>query len=132
MLLEKADGRFQGAHSSYFSVLGEHGFVGLFLFLMLGFVSWRTGAWVMKYAADSDSLTWARDLAGMIQVSLMGFAVGGAFLSLAYFDLLYHLVALLVLLKLQVSQSLAAGNSDGQPKLSQDNQKMSMQRRGGY
>lgn len=132
ILLEKAGGRYQGAHSSYFSVLGEHGFVGLFLFLMLGFVSWRTGTWVTKYAADSDSLSWAKELAGMIQVSLVGFAVGGAFLSLAYFDLLYHLMALLVLLKLQVSQSLAEGNTDGQSTLSQDSQKMSMQRRGGY
>jgi len=132
MLMETAAGRYQGAHSSYFSVLGEHGFVGLFLFLTLGFVSWRTATWITKYAADSDSLAWAKELAGMIQVSLVGFAVGGAFLSLAYFDLLYHLMALLVLLKLQVAQSLAAGNTDGQSTLSQDNQKMSMQRRGGY
>ncbi len=132
VLMEKADGRYQGAHSSYFSVLGEHGFIGLFLFLTLGFLSWRTGAWVMKQAADSDSLLWARDLAGMVQVSLIGFAVGGAFLSLAYFDLLYHLMAILVLLKLQVAQSLAAGNTDGQSQLSRDNPKMSMQRRGGY
>ena len=132
LLLEKADGRYQGAHSSYFSVLGEHGFVGLFLFLTLGFVSWRTGSWVTKYAADSDSLSWAKELAGMIQVSLVGFAVGGAFLSLAYFDLLYHLMALLVLLKLQVSQSLAEGNTNGQLKRSQNNREMSIQRKGGY
>jgi len=131
ILLEKADGRYQGPHSVYFSVLGEHGFIGLFLFLTLGFVSWRTATWIMKYAADSDSLSWARELAGMIQVSLVGFAVGGAFLSLAYFDLLYHLMALLVLLKLQVAQSLAAGNTGGQSKLARrDEQEMFMQRRG--
>ncbi len=132
ILLEKADGRYQGAHSIYFSVLGEHGFVGLFLFLTLGFVSWRTGAWVMKYAADSDSLSWARDLGGMVQVSLVGYAVGGAFLSLAYFDLVYHLLALLVLLKLQVSQSLASENKNGQPALSRDGRRMPMQSKGKY
>jgi len=132
MLMEKAGGRYQGAHSSYFSVLGEHGFIGLFLFLVLGFVSWRTGSWVTKYAADSDSLLWAKELAGMIQVSLVGFAVGGAFLSLAYFDLLYHLIAVLVLLKLQVAQSLATGNTGGQSTLSLDKQKIPMRRRGGY
>jgi hypothetical protein len=32
----------------------------------------------------------------MVQVSLVGFAVGGAFLSLAYFDLPYNLMALTV------------------------------------
>lgn len=132
VLLEKADGRYQGAHSIYFAVLGEHGFVGLFLFLTLGFVSWRTATWIIKYAADSDSLSWAKNLAEMIQVSLVGFAVGGAFLSLAYFDLVYHLLALLVLVKLQVLQALAAGNTNGSSKPSQDNKETSMQRRGGY
>jgi len=132
LLLEKADGRYQGAHSIYFSVLGEHGFVGLFLFLMLGFVTWRTGAWVMKHAADSDSLSWARELGGMIQVSLVGYAVGGAFLALAYFDLIYHLLALMVLLKLQVSQFLAAENGNGKSKLLQHNRKTPAQRRGRY
>jgi hypothetical protein len=33
----------------------------------------------------------------MIQVSLVGYAAGGAFLGLAYFDLPYHLMIILVL-----------------------------------
>ena len=33
----------------------------------------------------------------MVQVSLVGFAVGGAFLSLAYFDLPYNILLLVVL-----------------------------------
>jgi len=106
ILMEKADGRYQGPHSIYFSVLGEHGFVGLFLFILLGVLSWRAGSWVIKRTDQSPDLMWARDLAGMIQVSLVGYAVGGTFLSLAYFDLVYHLVALLVLLKLLVSKSI--------------------------
>ncbi len=131
-IMEKADGRFQGAHSIYFAVLGEHGFIGLFLFLGLGFVSWRTGTWIMKNTKGIDSLSWARDLAGMIQVSFVGYAVGGAFLSLAYFDLVYHLVALLVLVKLQVVQSLAAENTDGKSTLSSNNKRTSMLRKGRY
>ena len=39
------------------------------------------------------------DLAGMIQVSIVGYAVGGSFVGLAYFDLFYLLVAVLVLLR---------------------------------
>ena len=34
----------QAAHSIYFSVLGEHGWVGLFLFLLLGLLSFRTAS----------------------------------------------------------------------------------------
>jgi hypothetical protein len=33
----------------------------------------------------------------MVQVSLVGYAVGGAFLSLAYFDLPYNMMVMVVL-----------------------------------
>jgi len=36
-------------------------------------------------------------LAGMIQVSLIGYAAGGAFLGMAYFDLPYHLMIIILL-----------------------------------
>ena len=35
----------------------------------------------------------------MIQVSIIGYMVGGAFLGRAYFDLFYHLVVITVILK---------------------------------
>lgn len=38
------------------------------------------------------------DLSRMIQVSFVAYASGGAFLSLAYFDLPWHLLAIVVLL----------------------------------
>jgi hypothetical protein len=40
---------------------------------------------------------WCSDLGTMCQVSLVGYAVGGAFLSLAYFDLPYNIMVLVVL-----------------------------------
>ena len=42
---------------------------------------------------------WAADLGAMVQVGLVGFAVGGAFLSLAYFDLTYNMMVMVVLAK---------------------------------
>jgi probable O-glycosylation ligase (exosortase A-associated) len=90
------------AHSIYFSCLGEHGFVGLLLFLLLGIAAWRTGSWVVRNVKGHEKLTWARDLALMIQVSLIGYAVGGAFLSLLYFDVPYYLIAALVALRRHV------------------------------
>lgn len=86
------------AHSIYFQVLGEQGFIGLTLFLLLMLFTWRTGTRVRKFCRGKENLKWASDLAAMCQVSLVGFAVGGAFLSLAYYDLYYDLIALLVLL----------------------------------
>ena len=41
----------------------------------------------------------------MVQVCLVGYAVGGAFLGLAYFDLYYHLIAVLVILGAIVAEA---------------------------
>lgn len=82
------------AHSIYFQVLGEQGFIGLFLFLLLWWIVWRDGGWLRKHAAANPETKWASDLGAMCQVSLIGYLVGGAFLSLTYFDLPYNLMVL--------------------------------------
>jgi len=94
------------AHSIYFEVLGEHGFVGLALFLCLGFSAWFTGGWILRRTRKKEELRWCYDLATMLQVSLVGYAVSGAFLGLAYFDLYYHLIAMMVLTKILVYKHL--------------------------
>jgi len=43
----------------------------------------------------------------MIQVSLVGYAVGGAFLNLAYFDVPYYLLAAVVLTRVLVEKELS-------------------------
>lgn len=85
------------AHSIYFSVLGEHGYVGLLLFLIIWGLAFRTAGRVRKDAPQREDTRWAYHLAGMCQVSLVGYAVGGAFLSLAYFDLPYNILIILVI-----------------------------------
>jgi putative inorganic carbon (HCO3(-)) transporter len=97
---------FHGPHSIYFSVLAEHGYVGLALFMGIAFSAWRAGSRVIRQSKGRSDLLWAWELASMTQVSLVGFAVGGAFLGLAYFDLFYLLVALLVLTEAVVGKTL--------------------------
>ena len=96
-LVGQGTGLYHDVHSIYFEVLGEHGFVGLGVFLTLGFIYWRTASKIMRLTKTSIQNKWAYDFAGMTQVSLVGYAVGGAFLGLAYFDLIYHLFAMLIL-----------------------------------
>ncbi len=95
------------AHSIYFQVLGEHGWAGLGLYLLLGFLTWRTGTWVIQRTRLIEELQWATEMVRMIQVSLLGFMVGGAFLSLLYFDVPYYLMAALVAVRLLVEKELA-------------------------
>lgn len=84
------------AHSIYFSALGEHGYVGLFLFLLVFLFAFFTAGKIRKTAAKRKDVQWTYHLAGMCQVSLVGYAVGGAFLSLTYFDLPYNVLVILV------------------------------------
>jgi putative inorganic carbon (hco3(-)) transporter len=95
------------AHSIYFQVLGEHGFAGLGIYLMLGFLTWRSGSWIIRHTQEREDLKWALNLAKMVQVSLIGFAVGGAFLSLLYFDVPYYLMAAIVATRKLVEKELA-------------------------
>jgi putative inorganic carbon (HCO3(-)) transporter len=92
------------AHSIYFQVLGEHGFVGLFLYLLLGILSFLAGSWIIKHAKPFPDMQWAVNLARMLQVSLLGFVVGGAFLSLAYFDVPYYLMGAMVAIRVLVAR----------------------------
>ncbi len=107
--------RVHDAHSIYFEILGEQGYPGLILFSAILFFSFRNCALVKKKTRDVLDLKWAFDLSRMLQASFVAYAVGGAFLGLAYFDLLYHLVALTVLLRvvadreLQTSAATSAG-----------------------
>jgi hypothetical protein len=71
-------------------------------------MSYRMCMRIRAKAAGRPELAWARELASMIQVSLVGFAVGGAFLGLAYFDLPYSLMAIVVLTNAHVDRALAA------------------------
>lgn len=89
-------GDIHAAHSIYFQILGEHGFPGLFLFLTLWFLVWRYASRMRQRAKADPELKWAGDLGRMVHVSLIGYLVGGAFLSLAYFDLPYNLLVLVV------------------------------------
>jgi len=94
------------AHSIYFQMLGEHGYVGLMLFLLLWILVWRDTWWVIKHSRSHSELQWALDLARMTQMSLVGYAVGGAFLNLAYYDVPYNLLVALVLTRILVEKEI--------------------------
>jgi probable O-glycosylation ligase (exosortase A-associated) len=95
------DPRFppQVAHSIYFQALGEHGFVGLALYLLLLASLWRKATLITRAVREQlphAEINWAGEFALMTQVSLVAFGVGGVFLSLVNFDVPYYLVGLMV------------------------------------
>lgn len=83
------------AHSIYFQVLGEHGFIGFALYLGILLAAFKYSISIIRRSKNSPDAAWAQKLGRMIQVSLIAFGVGGAALSMAYYDLFVILVFLL-------------------------------------
>jgi probable O-glycosylation ligase (exosortase A-associated) len=99
--------RNTAAHSIYFSILAEHGWIGLLLFVSIFVATWRTASRLIKRVRGSPELKWVSDLMRMLQVSMIAYAVGGAFLQLAYFDLPWHLVSIVVVTRFIVDKNLS-------------------------
>jgi probable O-glycosylation ligase (exosortase A-associated) len=89
-----------GPHSIYFQTLEEQGFVGLALYLILVASCWASLLSLRRRAGSSPSTQWVVPYTHMIEVSLFGFLVSGAFLGLANFDLFYQLIAMVIILKM--------------------------------
>jgi probable O-glycosylation ligase (exosortase A-associated) len=83
------------AHSIYFEILGDLGFVGLALFLtVLALTYWNCNR-ICRLSKGNPSLAWADDLGRMLQISLVVYMVTGAALSMGYFELIYIFIGLI-------------------------------------
>ncbi|WP_198149770.1 putative O-glycosylation ligase, exosortase A system-associated [Colwellia sp. MT41] len=81
----------KAAHSIYFQVLGDQGIVGFLLYIAI-----LTSAF-FKFSSANKMENLSPDLkymSQMVQLSLIAFCAGGAALSIAYYDLLFALIAL--------------------------------------
>ena len=72
---------FLDAHSIYFNLLGEHGYVGLGLFLLLISFSLGTLVSIYRVGRRHEELAWVSDFAHMLGAGIVGYLVSGAFLE---------------------------------------------------
>lgn len=95
-----ADMGFKAAHSNYFQVMGDLGYIGLLLFLAL-----MASAYITRWQINdlvkrtSSSNTWASDLSTAITLSLVAYMAGGAGVSLGYFELVYLQIVMLTIVR---------------------------------
>jgi probable O-glycosylation ligase (exosortase A-associated) len=99
-------GDWHDAHSIYVEVLAEQGFPGLAMFLTLGLFTWMSGRQVKKIARVLPEMRWAADMVVQTALGLAAYCVAGAFAGLAYFDLPYAMMAMIVLCRLLAERAL--------------------------
>ena len=95
-------------HSIYFQVLAQHGYIGLLLFLSIGISAFLAARRTQSLATNIPDLHWAAELARMLQVGMLAYAVGGAFVNLAYLDLYYYYIALITCTLVVVNKELGS------------------------
>lgn len=95
--VSSSDIPWQTAHSSYFLILGELGIPGIIFLLAIIISNMRAGERTLREmktrVTERDDT--CRNLIVAMNASLVAFAVGGAFLSAAYYPHIYLLAALL-------------------------------------
>jgi probable O-glycosylation ligase (exosortase A-associated) len=86
------------AHSIYFEVLGEHGFLGFFFFVgTLGAVLLSLRR-IRRRSRSLPDAGWLAACTYAVEASLVAFLVTGAFYNLAAFDLVYLLIGITIIL----------------------------------
>lgn len=101
------DNRARTAHSNYFQVLGHHGFLGLGLYLALIASAMTSLARMALRGRGHPETAWISEYSWALLVGLIGYAVAGAFLDMAYFTLFYAFVALTIVLRREYSVACA-------------------------
>lgn len=86
-------------HSSYVEMFSEHGFIAFALWLSLILGSVISLTLLPRKTRNIEGMEWVTNYCFMVRASIICYMVGTAFLGLSYWDLIYHLVFISVLIK---------------------------------
>jgi probable O-glycosylation ligase (exosortase A-associated) len=94
--------KVHAAHSAYFQVLGDHGFGGLAIYLCFLVAAFRKARAIVRTARKHTVPDWIPRLATTLQLTLFAFCLGGSSLSFAYFEMMYAVIGLLIVLETRI------------------------------
>lgn len=95
-------------HSIYFEVLGEHGWIGLAIFVAIFAVFFLDMRHIRRKVRDRPDLEWLGDLARALTHGVLIFMAGAAFIGIAFYPLQYYLFALAVSASAALHRAAAA------------------------
>lgn len=85
-------------HSVYFELLGEHGWIGLGLFLCVALSALFSLIRTSRRCRAVEELAWCRELAQAVQISIVTVMACGAFIGISYQPTLWDLFAISICL----------------------------------
>lgn len=91
----------KAAHNIYMQVLGDHGFGGLIIFLMILLGTWRLNVKNRKWAEQNNQI-WLVNLSKALNLTIIGYCITGGNVSLAYFDLFYTIVGMVCAISIHI------------------------------
>ncbi len=94
-------------HNSFVEMFSEHGFIAFGIWLSLIFGTLMSLTRLPKQTRDKPGMEWVANYCHMIRASLLVYMAGTMFLGLAYWDILYHLIFISVLIKQFALKELA-------------------------
>ncbi len=97
----------RAAHSNYFQVLGQHGYVGLVLYILLCVGAFFYCGGIISKTKSRPELYWARDLAFMLRCAIVGYLIGGITKNHAFFEMFYMELMMLVVTGAIVKREVA-------------------------
>jgi probable O-glycosylation ligase (exosortase A-associated) len=101
-------------HSSYFEMLGEHGFPGIILFLLIhGIGILRMEALRRRYRREQSEEAWIAPLATALQSAHIVYLVGSVFVGIAFQPFAYMLVGVQIGFDGYVKRKYAPGKAAG-------------------
>ena len=113
-----APNRWMTAHSMYFLVLGELGFLGLLLVLKLVFGNFRSNGRLRKRLVEEqerikEPTRFAADIRTLnaFNASIVGLSVAGAFLSVTYYPHVFVMVGLCIALRRVIAEEAGLVNA---------------------
>jgi probable O-glycosylation ligase (exosortase A-associated) len=89
-------GNVRAAHSAWFGVMGDLGFVGFALFVILIINGFRTCIRAQRLAKGDPTLQSLGQMAMGIEGALVVYCIGGSFVSHQYLEMHWHMLALSV------------------------------------
>ena len=99
-------------HSAYFEMLGEQGYPGLALWLLINLAGlWRMEVLRRRYRDGEEA--WAGALAGALQSAHLIYLLGAAFIAIAFQPFVYMLIGAQIGLDTYLKRKRLAGSAHG-------------------